>query len=144
MSSNSLVGHMSRSGLMGFVLNVVCMDLHPSMVYGASGGVSLFVFLGSLVLVWYVCRVVGPLVLPRKVSSVCHAGFHCTSNCGGSALDARGMMSLGRKPSCVQMSIFACVNISGAHWLTKYVGWLEICLWSEISRTSYGVVMCSL
>ena len=65
------------------------------MVCWTSGGVSLFIFLGCLVLVWYAVRVGGPLVHPRIVSYVCHAGFHCTSNCGGSASDVRGMMSLG-------------------------------------------------
>jgi hypothetical protein len=63
-----------RSGLMGVVEKVRFGDLHPSVVFGLTWGVRLFVLLWVCVLCLYCDRAARPLSLSAPVVSSCHAG----------------------------------------------------------------------
>ena len=70
---------MSRSGLMRVVKNVRFGDLRPSVVFGFTWGVRLFVICWVCVLCLYCARDVGPLSHSVMVDSSCHVGCQRTS-----------------------------------------------------------------
>ncbi len=74
------VGIESRSGLIGFVVYVVCLGCHPSGCFGGVGGdVRVFLRVGAFV-VLYLSIVVFPLGVVSIVVSGTHVGFQMTLN----------------------------------------------------------------
>ncbi len=78
--SYSPVGMASRSGLIGFVVNVINRGCHPSGCFGDMGGVvRVFLCVGACV-VLYFSIVVFPLGAVSTVVSDTHVGCHVTLN----------------------------------------------------------------
>ncbi len=74
------VGMASRSGLIGFVVNVVHRGCHPSGCFGGMGGVvRVFLRVGAFV-VLYFSIVVFPLGVMSTVVSDTHVGCQVTLN----------------------------------------------------------------
>ncbi len=64
----------SRSGLIGFVVNVVCRGCHPSGCFGGMGGVvRVFLRVGAFV-VLYLSIVCFPLGVVSTIVSDTHVG----------------------------------------------------------------------
>ncbi len=78
--SYALVGFASRSGLIGFVVNVECRGCHPSGCFeGVGGVVRVFLRVGAFV-VLQLSIVVFPLGVVSTVVSGTHDGFQLTLN----------------------------------------------------------------
>ncbi len=100
--SYSPVGVASRSGLIGFVVNVVCRECHPPGCFGGVGGVvRVFLRVGAFV-VLYFSIVVFPLGVVSIVDSGTHDGFQLTMN---------GMERMGVSSSS-QCSLVSCAVVS--------------------------------
>ena len=79
VSSYRWVECVLRSELMGLVEKVRFGNLHPSVIFGLTWGVRLFVLLLVCVLRLYCARASGPLSHYVMVDSSCHDGCQCTS-----------------------------------------------------------------
>ena len=79
VSSYRWVGCLSRSGLMGVMEKVRFVNLHPSVVFGLTWSVRLFVLLWGRAICLYCAKASGPLSYSVMVDSSCHAGCQCTS-----------------------------------------------------------------
>ena len=72
------MGIASRSGLIGFVVNVVCCGCHPSGCFGGVGGVVRVFLRAGAFEVLYLSIVIFPLGVVSTVVSGTHDGFHST------------------------------------------------------------------
>ena len=134
----------SRSGLIGFVVNVVYCGCHPSGCFGGVGGVvRVFLRAGALE-VLYLSIVVFPFGVVSTVVSGTHDGFHSTLK-GMERIGVSSSSGLARV-SCAVVSpvnlwwqYCLAVRCSGFHLLTWYsVEWGR-CLCASISIVSRGV-----
>ncbi len=138
------VGIASRSGLIGFVVYVVCSGCHPPGRFGGAGGVvRVFLRVGAFV-VLYLSIVAFPLGVVSTVVSFTQVGFQVTLN-GMESMGVSSSSELSRlrcavvRPSILCWQNCLAVRCSDRHLLTWYIVWWRRCLCASISIVSRGL-----
>ncbi len=120
------VGMASRSGLIGFVVNVMRRGCHPFDCFGGMGGVVRVFLRVCALVVLYFSIVVFPLGVVSTVVFVTQVGCHVTLN-GMERMGVSSSSELSRvrcavvRPSIMCRQNCLAVRCSGRHLLTWYI-----------------------